>query len=327
MNCRTELTRNLWEHSQSWLKMVVGFRQFGLLRDGRWGQKKILGCSFRSIDRDLDLEYFALVHFHLSMLALRSHLSSIRVILARSFSQTAVVLSDISEDPEEKRVSRRAGLRAKRQAQKEMDREFGTPEPDADDWFAGEAVPATFSGCQIHVPKAFHSVMTGWRRAAMAPLRTEPVVPRAAPELRPREGLKPSTRQLRVGELLEQVLGRELAVGGVRDPRLRHVRIAEVKVTRDMHFAHVFWDLDGPGDERLTTAALAGAAGMLRSHLARELAMRRVPALMFRRDPVPERLAALDRALAAAAAATAPAAPRPRGRPRKAAAAAEGGAI
>ncbi len=94
------------------------------------------------------------------------------------------------------------------------------------------------------------------------------------------------SRQERVGDYLQ----RELAIliqRELRDPRLGMVSITAVRVSRDMAHAQVFVTLlegDSEEDAKPSVDVLNGAAGFLRSALAKDASMRTVPRLRFRFD-------------------------------------------
>jgi ribosome-binding factor A len=94
------------------------------------------------------------------------------------------------------------------------------------------------------------------------------------------------SRRERVADYLQ----RELAVliqRELRDPRLGMVSITAVEVSRDIAHARVFFTLlgcDSEEDAKPSTEVLNGAAGFLRSALARDAPMRSVPRLRFSFD-------------------------------------------
>lgn len=94
------------------------------------------------------------------------------------------------------------------------------------------------------------------------------------------------SRQERLGDYLRRELA-GLIQRELRDPRLGMVSITAVRVSRDMAHAQVFVTLlEGDSQERATPGVdvLNGAAGFLRSALARDATMRTVPRLRFRFD-------------------------------------------
>ena len=105
----------------------------------------------------------------------------------------------------------------------------------------------------------------------------------------------PSTRQLKMNELIQQKLG-TLILREVQDPRLQMVTISGVEVSKDMSFAKVYFsmiDAEHTLDEVM--AALKNASGFLRHHLAQTLDTRIVPVLHFNHDISFERADYLNR--------------------------------
>lgn len=92
--------------------------------------------------------------------------------------------------------------------------------------------------------------------------------------------------QARAQRVADQIQ-RELAVllqREVKDPRLGIVTVSAVEVTSDLQNAKVFVTFLGKDEEQEIKQALevlAGAAGFLRSQLAKSIRMRSVPSLRF----------------------------------------------
>lgn len=86
-----------------------------------------------------------------------------------------------------------------------------------------------------------------------------------------------------IRELLSEILVRETA-----DPRLQDVTVTEVRIDRELQFAHIYVNALG-GDERKqdVMAALDHASGFLRRELAQNLRLRTMPQINFRWDPTP----------------------------------------
>jgi ribosome-binding factor A len=88
----------------------------------------------------------------------------------------------------------------------------------------------------------------------------------------------------RVEEAIHRVVA-ELLLQEVDDPRISHLTVSRVRVSRDLANAKVFVVL--PDDEaaaREALRALRRAAGFLRRGVARRLMMRMVPELHFAPD-------------------------------------------
>jgi ribosome-binding factor A len=95
-----------------------------------------------------------------------------------------------------------------------------------------------------------------------------------------------SRRLERVGEELRAELARLLRAE-VADPRVALVTILRVDASPDLRNALVFWSrIEQPGGPSVeeVAAGLASAAPFLRHRLARELPLKRMPALEFRYD-------------------------------------------
>jgi ribosome-binding factor A len=91
-------------------------------------------------------------------------------------------------------------------------------------------------------------------------------------------------RHLRVGAELKRVLN-ELLQDEVKDPRLHDVRVSEVDLSGDLGVARIYYStLDPAADTKPIDAALLKAAAFMRSRIAREIQLRRVPELRFAHD-------------------------------------------
>ena len=91
------------------------------------------------------------------------------------------------------------------------------------------------------------------------------------------------SRGNRIGDLIQ----RELAIlvqREVKDPRIGMVTVNEVKVSRDLSFADVYFTMLPDEQREEGTAALNNAAGFLRSCLSRVLTTRTTPRLRFHYD-------------------------------------------
>ena len=111
-------------------------------------------------------------------------------------------------------------------------------------------------------------------------------------------------RSRRVEEQIQRILSDALRTE-VGDPRLRGLMITEVRVSRDLSVAKVYYSvLDASGAESLLaerTEGLAAAVGFLRGRLAKELRVRHVPELRFLGDESLRRGVALERLITEAA--------------------------
>ena len=102
-------------------------------------------------------------------------------------------------------------------------------------------------------------------------------------------------RSRRIEEQIQRVLGDAIRAEA-RDPRLRGVILTEVRVSRDLSVARVYYSaLQQDATAPDPGPALEAARGFLRSVLARELRVRQVPELRFFADETVRRGAALER--------------------------------
>jgi ribosome-binding factor A len=107
-------------------------------------------------------------------------------------------------------------------------------------------------------------------------------------------------RSTRLGEHMRRLLA-DLIRRELDDPRLGLVSITEVRVSRDLAHAKVYFSLLGRDEEvGPMQTVLTRAAGKLRSELARTMTARTVPALEFLYDASLAQGARMDELIAAA---------------------------
>ncbi len=104
------------------------------------------------------------------------------------------------------------------------------------------------------------------------------------------------SRGRRIADLIHQELAR-LVQQELRDPRIGLVTINEVKVSRDLAFADVYFTLLGESNATAAEVALENAAGFMRSQLARVLSTRTTPKLRFHYDATIENGARISKAI------------------------------
>jgi len=91
-------------------------------------------------------------------------------------------------------------------------------------------------------------------------------------------------RSQRVGEEIHRSLS-EIVRLRLKDPRLEKITFTEVRVSRDLSHARVFYSCLQPDmDRKLLEQALGEGSGQIRSLLSREMRLRRVPELHFEYD-------------------------------------------
>jgi len=105
-------------------------------------------------------------------------------------------------------------------------------------------------------------------------------------------------RSRRIEDQIQRLLS-DLIRTEVRDPRLGKAVITAVRVTRDLSVAWVYYTvLQSDGESPSLDDAFASAGGFLRSRLARDLTLRRVPELRFERDSSAAHGRAMDKLIA-----------------------------
>src|SRR4051812_14536653 len=101
-------------------------------------------------------------------------------------------------------------------------------------------------------------------------------------------------RMRRVDEAVREVLG-DAVTQDLKDPRVGFVTVTEVKTSTDLRHARVFVSVLGTPEEREATLdGLRSAHGVLQARVARELRLKRTPALEFKLDDTAERAARME---------------------------------
>jgi len=106
-----------------------------------------------------------------------------------------------------------------------------------------------------------------------------------------------SSRSLRVAAVLRRELA-ALLRHRIEDPALEGVEVVEVDVSPDLSLARVYLGIPGARDERQVLQGAARAGGFLRKHLAKTLALRAVPRLVFKADHVAGAAARIEELIA-----------------------------
>jgi ribosome-binding factor A len=117
-------------------------------------------------------------------------------------------------------------------------------------------------------------------------------------------------RARKLGDRIAVIVA-EMLERRIKDPRLGFVTVTEARVTGDLREATVFYTVYGSADEVAgTAAALASAAGLIRTEVGKQTGLKHTPSISFSQDTVPdsartiEDLVARARAADAAVAAT-----------------------
>lgn len=107
---------------------------------------------------------------------------------------------------------------------------------------------------------------------------------------------KEFSRGRRVADLIQHELA-ILIQREVKDPRVGMVTVNDVKVSRDLAYADVYFTMLGQDDRDAAVAALSQASGFLRSQLAKVLTARTTPKLRFHYDATVENGERISRAI------------------------------
>lgn len=105
------------------------------------------------------------------------------------------------------------------------------------------------------------------------------------------------SRADRVGGLIQQLLA-ELLQKDISDPRLQRATITEVKVTKDLRRARIFFTSTGGRElSEQITQGFRSAAGFIKRHLGPRLGLRYMPELEFFYDESFDHGARIDQLL------------------------------
>ncbi|TDJ43420.1 MAG: 30S ribosome-binding factor RbfA [Gammaproteobacteria bacterium] len=106
--------------------------------------------------------------------------------------------------------------------------------------------------------------------------------------------LRDFPRSRRIEDQIQRLLS-DVIRNDVRDPRLSQAIITAVRVSRDLSVAWVYYSvLQADGETDSLDDAFKSAVGFMRSRLAKDLTVRRVPELRFELDETGENARAMD---------------------------------
>ena len=98
----------------------------------------------------------------------------------------------------------------------------------------------------------------------------------------------------RVDEAVREVLA-DAVSQDLKDPRVGFVTVTEVRTSPDLRQARVFVSVFGTVEQQMASVdGLRSAHGLLQARVARELRLKRTPALEFALDETAERAARLE---------------------------------
>ena len=105
-------------------------------------------------------------------------------------------------------------------------------------------------------------------------------------------------RSRRIEDQIQRLLS-DIIRNDVHDPRLSGAIITAVRVSRDLSVAWVYYSvLQVDGETESLDEAFKSAAGFMRSRLAKDLTVRRVPELRFELDETGANARAMDQLIA-----------------------------
>src|SRR5258708_23525893 len=120
-------------------------------------------------------------------------------------------------------------------------------------------------------------------------------------------------RARRLSERITQIVA-EMLERRIKDPRLGFVTVTDTRVTGDLRDATVFYTVYGSAEEHAATAAaLASAAGVIRSEVGRQTGVKHTPPLTFQQGTLPQGARSIGDLVAKAREAHARLAPVPAG--------------
>ncbi len=110
-------------------------------------------------------------------------------------------------------------------------------------------------------------------------------------------------RARKLGDRIAVIVA-EMLERRIKDPRLGFVTVTEARVTGDLREATVFYTVYGSADEVAgTAAALASAAGLIRSEVGKQTGLKHTPSISFSQDTVPDTARTIEDLVARARAA------------------------
>ena len=105
--------------------------------------------------------------------------------------------------------------------------------------------------------------------------------------------LQKSPRTLRVAEEIRCAISQILCFE-LRDPHLEGVTVTGVKVSPDLRFARIYYNMNAPERAKEALAALRKSVPLMRKFLAQQIALKFVPDLDFYYDESFELQARID---------------------------------
>ncbi len=93
--------------------------------------------------------------------------------------------------------------------------------------------------------------------------------------------------------ILREVSG--ILQSDIGDPRVKHVTITRVEVTRDLRMARIYYTLPENSDKEEVAKGLKSSGSFIRKELAERVSLKYIPHVSFREDREKERQESIDR--------------------------------
>jgi len=100
----------------------------------------------------------------------------------------------------------------------------------------------------------------------------------------------------RVKKGLQKEIMQQVVKGNIKDPRIPKIfSITKVKISKDLHYAHIFFSMVGtPGEKQRALGGFNRARGIFQKYIAQHLNLRFTPKLEFRLDQYEEQAYKVD---------------------------------
>eukprot|EP00002_Diphylleia_rotans_P022765 TRINITY_DN4470_c0_g1_i1.p1 TRINITY_DN4470_c0_g1~~TRINITY_DN4470_c0_g1_i1.p1 ORF type:complete len:373 (-),score=97.63 TRINITY_DN4470_c0_g1_i1:36-1154(-) len=113
-------------------------------------------------------------------------------------------------------------------------------------------------------------------------------------KIKPRDGIPPSTRQLRVAQMIREAFGEISSKRMVWELPGDKFIIQDVRMAADLKTATVLWSTEDETQAQVITTALQSKIGHIRSLVAQYVQLRYAPNLVFKRDESDKRINRLN---------------------------------
>jgi len=92
-------------------------------------------------------------------------------------------------------------------------------------------------------------------------------------------------RSSRIADLIKEEVAR-LFINSIRDPRLQHLTITDVRVTDDLSLARIYYVSPDKKEMIDVTTALGSVNGFVKREISKNISMRKMPNIEFIYDDV-----------------------------------------